>query len=160
MPCLAKWLSVRLRTNLLRVLILLLTFKLQIWCLLRASSSMTFSQNVVYGFTLKLVRDMTITYNQMHRKGKYSTAELSHFATFFKSFSVPLRTKWFSILTFFLSLKLQILHLLRVRSSLTFNQTVVCVFTLKLVRDMITPYSHIHRRDKYSNTDQLFSQFG
>ena len=36
-----------------------------------------------------------------------------------------------------LSLKLHIWHLLRVRSSLTFRQTIECRFTLKLVRDMI-----------------------
>ena len=43
-----------------------------------------------------------------------------------------------------LSLKLQICRLLRARSSLTFNQTVECRFTLKLVRDMIITYSQLH----------------
>ena len=43
-----------------------------------------------------------------------------------------------------LSLKLQIWRLLRTRSSLTFNQTIECSFTLKLVRDMIITYSQLH----------------
>ena len=49
-----------------------------------------------------------------------------------------------------LSLKLQIWHLLRARSSLTFRPTIEFRFTLKLVRDMIMTYSQMHRTDKYS----------
>ena len=60
---LAKWLSVRLRTKWLWVRIPLLSLKLQIWRLLRARSSLTFSQTIECGFTLKLVRDMIITYS-------------------------------------------------------------------------------------------------
>ena len=50
----------------------LLSLKLQIWRLLRARSSLTFRQTIECGFTLKLVRDMIITYSQMHRTDKYS----------------------------------------------------------------------------------------
>ena len=42
----------------------LLSLKLQIWCLLRARSSLTFRQLIGCGFTVKLVRDM-ITYSQL-----------------------------------------------------------------------------------------------
>ena len=59
---LAKWLSVRLRTKWLWVLITLLSLKPQIWCLIRARSSLTFRQTIECRFTLKLVRDMIITY--------------------------------------------------------------------------------------------------
>ena len=62
---LAKWLSVRLQNKWLWVRITLLSFKLQIYCLLRARSSLTFRQTIGCGFTLKLVRDMTITYSQI-----------------------------------------------------------------------------------------------
>ena len=55
-----------------------------------------------------------------------------------------------------LSLKLQICHLLRARSSLTFRQTIDCRFTLKLVRDIIT-YSQTHRTDKYSQYNSIIS---
>ena len=62
---LAKWLSFRLRTKWLWVRIALLSLKLHIWRLLRARSSLTFRQTIVCGFTLKLVRDMIITYSKM-----------------------------------------------------------------------------------------------
>ena len=52
---LAKWLSVRLRTN-------CLWFRL-IWRLLRRRSSLTFRQTRECRFTLNLVRDMIITYS-------------------------------------------------------------------------------------------------
>ena len=61
---LAKWLSVRLRTKWLWVRIPLLSLKLQIWRLLRAWSSLTFRQTTECRFTLKLIRDMIITYSQ------------------------------------------------------------------------------------------------
>ena len=54
------------------VRIALLSLKLQIWCLLRARSFLTFRQTIECGFTLKLVRDMIITYSQIHRTDKHS----------------------------------------------------------------------------------------
>ena len=75
----AKWLSCVLSTYLhggfdcmllllvgMRVWILLLSLKLPIWRLLQARSSFTFRQTTECRFTLKLVRDMTITCSQMH----------------------------------------------------------------------------------------------
>ena len=50
----AKWLSVRIP---------LPSLKLQIWRLLWGRSSLTVRQTIECGFTLKLVRDMMITYN-------------------------------------------------------------------------------------------------
>ena len=61
---LAKWLSVCLQTKWLWVRISLLSLKRQIWHLLWARSSLTFRQTIECGFTLKLVRDMIITYRQ------------------------------------------------------------------------------------------------
>ena len=61
---LSSWLSVLLRTKWLWVdRISLLSLKLQIWCLPRVRSSLTFRQTIECGFTLKLVRDMIITYS-------------------------------------------------------------------------------------------------
>ena len=60
---LAKWLCVHWRTKCLCVRIPLLSLKLQIWCLLWARSSLTFRQTIECGFTLKLARDMIITYS-------------------------------------------------------------------------------------------------
>ena len=61
---LSKWLSVYLRTKWLWVWIPLLSLKLQIWGLLRARNSLTFTQNIEIGFTLELVHDIIITYSQ------------------------------------------------------------------------------------------------
>ena len=72
MACLAKWLSICLRTKWLWVRISLLLLKLQIWQLPRAGSFLTFKQTIECGSTLKLVRDMIRTYSQMHRADKYS----------------------------------------------------------------------------------------
>ena len=47
-------------------------FKLQIWRLLRAKSYLTFRKAIECGLTLKLVRDMKLTYSQMNRTDKYS----------------------------------------------------------------------------------------
>ena len=58
-----KWLSVRLRTKWLWVRIPLLALKLKISRLLQARSSLTFRQIIECGFTLKLVRDLIITYS-------------------------------------------------------------------------------------------------
>ena len=41
--------------------------KLQIWRLLRAKSLLTFRQTIEGRFILKLLRDMIVTYSQMHR---------------------------------------------------------------------------------------------
>ena len=58
-------LGVRLRTKWLWVRILLLSLKLQIWRLPRARGSLTFRQTIECRFTLKLVRDMIITYRKV-----------------------------------------------------------------------------------------------
>ena len=62
--------SFSLKTS--HIWISLLSLKLQIWCLLPARSSLTSRQTVECAFTLKLVRDMIITYSQMHCTDKYS----------------------------------------------------------------------------------------
>ena len=60
------------RTKWLWVRISLLSLKLQIWRLLRERSALAFRQTIECGFTLKLVRDMIITYSQIHHTDKYS----------------------------------------------------------------------------------------
>ena len=60
-----KWLSVRLPTKWLSDRIPLQSLKLRIWHLLRTRSSMKFGQTIESRFTLNLVRDIIITYNQM-----------------------------------------------------------------------------------------------
>ena len=69
---LAKRLSVGLQIKWLWVWISLLSLKLQIWCLLRTRSSLTFRHTIECRFTLKLVCDMIITYSQIHRADKCS----------------------------------------------------------------------------------------
>ena len=68
-----------------------------------------------------------------------------------KLLSVRLRTKWFWVRIALQSLKLQILRLLRARSSLAFRETTEYRFTLKLVRDMILTYSHTYNSSMLSN---------
>ena len=63
---------------------------------------------------------MTRTYSQIHRMDKYS--EYNHLASLGKWLSVRLRAKRFWVRAQVQSLKLQILHLLQARSSLTFSQ--------------------------------------
>ena len=67
--CWTKWLSVCLQTSWGWFWILLLSPKLEIWCLFQARSSLTFRP---LWFTLKLVCNMIITCSQMHRTDKYS----------------------------------------------------------------------------------------
>ena len=62
------------------VRITFLSIKLRMWRLLRAKSSLTFRQTIEYRFTLRLVRNMIITYSQIHRADKW--------------LSFRLRTKW------------------------------------------------------------------
>ena len=81
------------------------------------------------GFTLKLVRDMIITYSQMHRTYNYWQRCSIIWPV---RLNVRLRTKWLWVRILLLSLKLQMWLLLRARSS--FRQTIECVFTLKLVK--------------------------
>ena len=69
---LAEWLSVLLRTKWLSVRISSLLFKIQIWRLQRARSSLTFRKTIDCGFTPKLVRNIRITYSLMHRTCKFS----------------------------------------------------------------------------------------
>ena len=52
----------------------------------------------------------------------HNTAQLNHLASLTKWLSVCLRTKWLWVRVQLQSLKLQISHLLRARSSLTFRQ--------------------------------------
>ena len=99
---LAKWPSVRLWTKWLWIRILLLSLKLQIWCLFSARSSLTFRHTLESRFTLKLVCDMIITYSQIHRTDKYSQ-QFNHLASFAKWLSVRLRTKWLWVRIPFLS---------------------------------------------------------
>ena len=62
---------------------------------------------------------------------------LNYLASLAKWLSVQLRTKWLWVRIPLLSLKLQVWHLVRARSFLTFRQTLEFGFTLKLIRDMI-----------------------
>ena len=68
----AKWFCVHLSTKWLWFWVPLLSLKPQIWRLLQARNYLIFRQTVDFRFTLKLVRDMIITYSQMHRTDKYS----------------------------------------------------------------------------------------
>ena len=127
----------------------LLSLKLQLCYLLRTRSSLKFTQTTGCGFTLKVMRDMIITYCQMHRTGKY------HFGSLAKWLSVLLRTKWLSVRISSLLFKLQIWRLQRARSSLTFRKTIDCGFTPKLVRDIRITYSLMHRTCKFSQLSSI-----
>ena len=61
---LAKRLSVHLRTKWLWVRILLLSLKLQIWCLLPGRSLLTFREAIECTFTLEFVRNMIIRHTE------------------------------------------------------------------------------------------------
>ena len=157
---LATWLGVRLWIKWLWVRIPLQSFKLQIWCLLQARSSLIFRQTMECRFTLNLAGDKIVTYSQMHRTDTYSQRS---------SFIWPV---WLNGRAFIYELSgcgfesrcsrliLQIRRLLRAKNSLTFRQTIDCRFTLNLVRDMITTYSQMHRANKYSQHSSSFGQFG
>ena len=61
---------------------------------------------------------------------------LNYLTSLAKWLSAQLRTKWLWVRIPLLSLKLQVWHLVRARSFLTFRQTLEFGFTLKLIRDM------------------------
>ena len=61
-------------------------------------------------------------YHLVHQRTLNRLAKLASLASLTKWLSVRLRTKWFWVRVQLQSLKLQISHLLRVRSSLTFRQ--------------------------------------
>ena len=61
---LAKWLCVRLQTKWLRVRILLMSLKLQISPLVLSKKFIDIQVTIECRFTLKCVRDMTITNHQ------------------------------------------------------------------------------------------------
>ena len=71
-------------------------------------------------FTLKLARDMIVTYSQMHCTDKYSQ-QLNHLASLGKLLSVRLQTKWLWVWIPLLSLQLHIWRLFQTKSSLTFS---------------------------------------
>ena len=103
--------------------ITLLSIKLQIWGLLQASGPLTFRKATECGFTLKLVRDMIIRYSQMHRADKFSQHSSIIWPVWLSvRSSVLLWTKSFWFPVQLQSFKLQVLRLLRARSSLTFRQ--------------------------------------
>ena len=64
--------SVRLWTKWLWVLVQLQLLKLQISCLFRTRSSLTFRATIECGLTLKRVRDLIKTYSRMNRTDKYA----------------------------------------------------------------------------------------
>ena len=66
--------------------------------------------------------------------------QLDHLVSLAKWLSVHLWIKWFWVRVQLQSLKLEILHLLWARSSLTFRQ-LYCGFTLKRLNDMTRTYS-------------------
>ena len=72
-----------------------------------------------------------------HIVRKRTLNHLAKLASLAKWLSFRLRAKWLWVRVPLQSLKLQISRLFRVRSFLTFQATIVCGFTLKLVRDMI-----------------------
>ena len=91
---------------------------------------------------------MIITYSQMHRTENYSQGSWIIWPVWLTR--VGIQTKWLWVRISLQSLKLWIRRLLWVRCFLTFRETVECGFTLKLVHDMITTYSQMHRTDRYS----------
>ena len=79
--------------------------------------------SIAYRFTVKHVRDMIVTYNQMHRTDEYSQhRQFNHLASLANWLSVRLRTKQLWVRIPLLSLKLQKSRLFRAKSYLTFRQ--------------------------------------
>ena len=74
------------------------------------------------GFTLIRIGEAIITYRQMHRTDKYSEQELIIWSVRPTGQVFFLQIKWFWVGVQLQSVKLQILRLLRARSSLTFTQ--------------------------------------
>ena len=95
-------------------------------------------------FTVKLVRDMIKTYNQMHRTDKYSQHSSIIWSVwpngwvFVYEDMAPASSKEF----------------------LDIQATVECGFTVKLVRDMIKSYSQMHRTDKSSQHSSIIWSVG
>ena len=125
-----------------------------LWRLLRARSSLTFSQTTECGFTLKLVRDMIIIHSQMHRTDKYSQHSWVIWPNWLNGWVFVYELSgcrfesWCGHLNF--------------RYGACFEEGVPwhsgelqCRFTLKLVRDIIITYSQIHSTEKYSQNSSI-----
>ena len=84
----------------------------------------------------------------MHHTDKYSQHRSTIWLVWLNGWITRFKPSvfWISLL----SLKLQIWHLLRARSSLAFRQAIECGFILNLVGDMIITYSQMHHIDRYS----------
>ena len=112
---------------------------------------MTFRQTIECGFTLKLVREMIITYIQMLGSQHISIIWiiwLNGWVFVYEISGCEFESRC-------CHLKLPIWCLLQARSSLIFRQTIECEFTLKLVRGMIITYIQMHRTDKYSRHSSI-----
>ena len=73
-------------------------------------------------FTLKRVRDMLITYSQMHHRTDKYSQHINYLARLAKWLSVRLQTNWLWVPIPLLSLKPQLWRLFRARSFSTFRQ--------------------------------------
>ena len=121
---------------------------------------MTFRPTTECGLTLKLVHDMTITYNELHRTGKYS------------QLIWIIWTVWLSDWVFVYELsgcgfESCYCHL-NFRYGTWFKQELPwhleklwqkCRFSLKLVRGMRITHSQMHHTDKYSQHNSFIWSF-
>ena len=129
--------------------------KLQMWSLLWARSSLTFSQTIECRSTLKLVRVMIIICSQMHRTDNESQHSSIIWPVWLNGWVFSCELICCGFKPPCCHLKLQIWPLFRARSSLILRQTIGCGFTLKLVHDMIMAYTQIHRTDNYSQYSSI-----
>ena len=106
-------------------------------------------------FTLKLVRDMIITYSQMHHTDTYSQHNSIIWPVLLNGWMLVYKLGWLWVQIKLLSLNFQIWRLLVARNSLTFRQTIECKFPLKLVREMIISCSQMHSTDRYSQHNSI-----
>ena len=100
-------------------------------------TSITFSKATCNTLSLLITIISSITTISIKNTIPISTAIVIVITTTTKWLSVGLRTKWLWFWIPLLSLKRQISRLFRARSSLTFEATMECRFTLKCVRDLL-----------------------
>ena len=129
----------RLWTKWLWIWMSLLSLKLQIWHLLWARSFLTFRQTVECGFTLKLIREMIITYSQMHRTDKNSQHSSIIWPVWLNGWVFVYELNDWGFESCYCQLSWEILFLIKSKPEIEAQYLILTTFTLYML--MIQPLS-------------------
>ena len=143
---LAKWLWVRVQLQ---------SLKFQNFAPASSKEFLEIQATVECGLTLKRVRDMIRTYNQLHRTGKYSQHSSIIWPVWLNGWVFVYELSGCGFESSCSSLKFQNFAPASSKEFLDIQATIECGFTLKRVRGMIRTHSQMHRTGKYSQHSSI-----